>query len=376
MSTFITGVPGTGKTAQVVAELVERRKQNPNVKIYQHGIRELSLDHIQVYCNSDECLACRDVDKTGKLQASEWYEWGKPGDLIVLDEVQRIWSPRHVSAKRPKGVSMLETHRHFGVEFWMMSQHPKLVDSDVRRQMRKHIHAVAAWSGRKLYEWDTVSDDLKISTARERPFKLPAEIFGMYKSADAHIEISRKKPLSFYATIAALCCAVVFAGFAAYRVKSRTETKEEGGASAVLAPQDSPRQNDAVGVTNAEGMKNDFKPAIENRPETAPAYAHLLQVKSVPTLAGCIKSKNSCKCYTNQATPYPVTHLQCLEHVANLHFNPYAAPPGFRGGSASDSQQNHLSENLAAAKSTPLNNKNGFDSVNAIANAEPANDLM
>lgn len=70
----------------------------------------------------------------------------------------------------------------------------------------------------------------------------------------------------------------------------------------------------------------DFEPVIEGKPETAPAYRHLLKVQSVPTLAGCIKSEHACKCYTQQATPYPVTWEQCLEHVANLKFNPYVPP--------------------------------------------------
>jgi zona occludens toxin len=74
----------------------------------------------------------------------------------------------------------------------------------------------------------------------------------------------------------------------------------------------------------------DFTPEIEGVPESAPAYRHLITVKSAPILAGCIKSANACKCYTDQATPYPVTWEQCLEHVAHLRFNPYANPAVFQ----------------------------------------------
>jgi zona occludens toxin len=318
MSTFITGVPGTGKTAQVVAELKERLDKKASVSIYQHGIREFSLPHIQVYCRSDACLACRDAQLTeSSLWAEDWHVWGQAGDLIVLDEVQRIWPPRNVATKRPKSVAMLETHRHFGVEFWLMTQHPKLVDADVRRQMRRHLHMTAGWAGRKLYEWDTVSEDLKLSSARERPFKLPAGIFSLYKSADAHVVITRKKPLSFYAMIGAVILAVLLSIFVVYRIKSRLHPA--ASEAATTAP--------AGGVASAEvGSAHafpDFTPVIPNVPESAPAYAKLVKVQAVPFLAGCIQSAKGCKCYTQQATPYPTVEQYCREVVANHRFNPY-----------------------------------------------------
>ncbi|MDD2759938.1 MAG: zonular occludens toxin domain-containing protein [Methylomonas sp.] len=353
MSTFITGVPGTGKTAQVVAELVERRKQDPNVRIYQHGIRELSLDHIQVYCKSEECLACREVDKNNPdiKWAEDWHDWGKPGDLIVLDEVQRIWSPRHVSSNRPKSVSMLETHRHFGVEFWLMTQHPKLVDADVRRQMRKHVHVTAGWAGRKAYEWDTVSDDLNLTKARERAFNLPADIFALYKSADAHVEISRKKPMSLYVAIASILIAVVLGGFVAYRIKSRLqpsvteppaiagETTAPAGGTPAIAP-----------ASPAAPAQPDFNPRIVGKPETAPAYDGVLKVQSVPVLAGCVSSSNSCHCYTPQATPYPMGYDQCKAYMVTRHFDPYA---GSSSAVAAKSQQQPLRHVAAAGPATP-----------------------
>lgn len=332
MSTFITGVPGTGKTAQVVAELVERVKAHqaklqsgkPSAppRIYQHGIRELKIPHKQVYCSSDECLACRDADKTDALMAENWHEWAQPGDLIVFDEVQRIWSPRHASAKRPKGVAMLETHRHFGVEFWLMTQHPKLVDADVRRQMRKHIHVTAGWAGRKAYEWDTVSDDLNTTKARERAFNLPAEIFDLYKSADAHVEISRKKPLSLYFAIGAIVTALVLGGVVTYRIKSRIHGDAEQTAGVPEATA-SAGDTGTRAVTPPAAPVLDFKPREVGRPETAPAYDGLLKVTAVPTLAGCVSSATACNCYTSQGTPYPMEYDECKIYMQRPHFNPF-----------------------------------------------------
>lgn len=69
----------------------------------------------------------------------------------------------------------------------------------------------------------------------------------------------------------------------------------------------------------------DFNPTIPGVLESAPAYQPLLKVTAVPVLFGCVYSvaKDQCKCYTQQATPYPASKGYCLETVKNHRFNPY-----------------------------------------------------
>jgi len=69
----------------------------------------------------------------------------------------------------------------------------------------------------------------------------------------------------------------------------------------------------------------DFTPTIKGVPESAPAYAQLIQVKQAPILAGCVlnRQKNECKCFTKQATPYPATKEYCNTVVSGDRFNPY-----------------------------------------------------
>lgn len=331
MSTLVTGVGGTGKTAFVVNELKTRiddlKKQRRDIPtIYQHGIRELLIPHVQVYCRSDQCLACREVpDEDKKLMAADLFDYINPGDIAVIDECQRIWPARGPGRPLPAGVAYMETHRHFGAELFFMSQHPSLFDSALRKHFRRHLHVEVKWNGRKLYEWDKCSEALKFAEARERPYKLPSEIFGLYKSAEAHIEIERKKPLSLYVAVGALSLGSVGLGAIIWRnIDKQSEVEQPSNAQIAQV-------TDPSSVASAPGHQTvdafpDFKPEIEGVPESAPAYRPLLKVQSVPTLAGCVKSASSCVCYTHQATRYPTSREYCEETIKGNRFDPYAPP--------------------------------------------------
>lgn len=337
MITLITGTPGAGKTAWLVQELTRLPTQR---KIYVHGIPELKIAHEPVWCRSEHCDHCRSFDLQIEKEIEQggepffleqWHKWVTHGSLIVADEVQRVWRPRSPGSKITEDIAKLETHRHMGVDFWLISQGPHLFDSNVRLLVGRHIHLVANWLGRKEYEWPECRQNLTSrADAVTRPYKLPKQIFGMYKSASLHTKLDKRKPMTFYVMVAALI-AVVLGGYqVSKKIGGTIAAGSMTGASAnqdQIQPvnlSDADTANAGAGAAKLQDLP-DFKPAIEGQPETAPAYRHLLKVTAIPILAGCIKSATSCKCYTAQATPYPVTWEQCQEHVANLKFNPYAS---------------------------------------------------
>ncbi len=337
MITLITGTPGAGKTAWTVQELTRLPSQR---KIYVHGIPDLKVAHEPVFCTSELCEHCRSFDlqqmqEEGKViyLVEDWPYWATDGSLIVLDEVQRVWRPTNSASALPEEIAALETHRHKGLDFWLISQGPHLFHSNVRLLVGRHIHLVANWRGRTEYEFPECRQNVTSrGDAVIRPYKLPKQIFKLYKSASLHTKLNKRKPLSFYV----LCfCALVLA-IIGYRIYNRINEFSNPGQAIQPAATDNPP---AVGVTPATATLGagaggasavqpmskppDFTPAVPGHPETAPAYAALLKVTAVPVLAGCISTKTSCKCYTHQGTPYPVTWEQCHEHMRNLHFNPY-----------------------------------------------------
>lgn len=331
MITLITGGPGTGKTAWLLNQLLDLRKIEPDKELYIHGVRNLrGIAHEQIFCKSQLCDICRAQDKDQKSKdvkfVEDWPQWKVTGSLIIIDEVQRIWRPRTGGTPPPESVSGLETHRHYGLDFWLISQGPHLFDNAIRLLVGRHIHLVAKWSGRTEYEWPECKQDVQSrSDAVIRPYSLPKRVYSLYDSAELHTKQNKRKPISFYALIVAGILALTLGYTVFSRIKAKMtppviEVVESGG-GALATPSDST----TINPVNIIDAYPDFTPRIPGVAETAPAYAKLIQVKAVPLLAGCVLSSKGCKCYTSQATPYPSTDLYCREVVNNHRFNPYLA---------------------------------------------------
>lgn len=266
--------------------------------------------------------------------------------LIVIDEAQRYFpaSARDI----PNSVwYWFEYHRHFGADIILMTQHPSSLHRRVLNIAEHYIEAAPPGlrQVKNLLRYSlrdtTTNEIISQSSQRTEP-----QVFKAYKSA-THAQ-GIKPPTNhltkFYYLGGALASFVIvgIVVFYSYLMNAFNGDKAERPQPTASskpwpktqqpAAQQLPVTNQAekINIGAGDHTKTDelnFEPTIPGKPETAPAYRHLLQVKSIPTLAGCIKSKNACKCYTQQATPYPVTWEQCLEHVANIHFNPYVSQP-------------------------------------------------
>lgn len=348
MITLITGTPGAGKTAWTVQELTRLPSQR---KIYIHGIPQLKIAHEPIFCTSELCDHCREhthivdypggideqgnkydgfsiyeeIDKPGirAYLVEEWNLWATEGSLIVIDEVQRIWRP--LGSKVPDEIAALETHRHKGLDLWLISQGPHLFHTNIRLLIGRHIHLVSTWKGRNEYEFPECRQNVTSrGDAVIRPYKLPKKIFHLYKSASLHVKTTHRRPLSFYFLIAVVLLAALMGVKAYNRFSNLNTAKETPGAVEARAGAVAPT---APGVpTFEEHQKSkfpDFKPQIPSVPASAPAYEHLVKVTQVPHLIGCVKTPDFCRCYTRQGVPTPVSFQFCGEYLAGHYFNPY-----------------------------------------------------
>jgi zona occludens toxin len=321
MITLLTGAPGAGKTAELVNLLVDLADERP---LFVHGLNGLRLPHTVV-------------------DASQWHRDLPDGAVLVVDEVQQVWRPRGPSHAAPESVQALETHRHRGIDVFLTTQQPKLLDSNVRALVGRHIHLRdTGWLGRWRYEWPECSENLAWKTCSlKKRFKLPRRSFPLYKSATEHTKVQRGRSLVPYVAGGAL---LVFAWLAWMVVGIVTGAGDEPAAPAVASPAvvaASPTANrggQADDVT-AASLHRAFTPRIANVPNTAPAYDEMRKVVAMPRIMGGYCQGGHCRCYIQNAQRAPITHEACAAWVADPPFDPYHVEqrsPAWRDASGAD----------------------------------------
>lgn len=326
MITLITGVPGTGKTCYMITFLLQAQKDER--PIFVHGIPELKIPHTPVYCKAASCSVCagnRPDDGTEILLAEEWDHWAPEGAVMCFDEVQNVYRPRKQGVAAPSSVMAFETHRHTGIDFFLLSQSPMLFDSNVRRLIGRHIHLRTNWAGRQQFEWAECQESVKsVSGAIKSNYTLDKKNFALYKSAELHTKQKKKMPPALY-VLASMLCVMGFLGYKISQSMGDKFAPVDAAAGAALA--DTPAALQSASPETVVPNLYDYEPVIANRPESAPAYADLVQVVSYPRISACVMQKRSgdCKCYSQQGTRIEVEYSYCRNYVRERPFDPYKA---------------------------------------------------
>lgn len=337
MITIITGTPGAGKTALAVAMAMEITDR----PIFVWGIPELKLPHTPAPPVAEWTTLITSEEDDTKTRPVFTFP---PSALVIIDESQNVYRPRGSGSKVPDHVAALETHRHGGIDFWLITQHPRLLDGNVKELCGRHIHLRNTALGRYLYEWPEAADP-KSSTERSvaavRRYKLPKKVFGVYKSASLHVKQSRRLPNSAYFVIGALAVGGYFAyGF--YGSMSKLQGEVSGatvsnGALNAGAPGASGQGAQIPSVDPALAYARSYQPRLAGYAHTAEAYQGITQPRRVPIPAACIATEKRCSCYTQDATPYALPESDCREIVKGgifLPFDPEGPQQGGEGGRA------------------------------------------
>ena len=304
---LLTGQPGSGKTNYMVSQLVKNSDLRDRA-LYVDGIIDLNHDKVTYFDLPDGC------------SVENWPDWLPDGAILVVDECQRYFRPRP-SGQRPLAyVTELETHRHRGVDFFFITQHTRLIDVNVRSFVENHKHFGKTQLGtRRFFEWQrcgNIDSRSDAASALVRMYRLDTSVYPLYTSASEHTKIRVKRSRWLYVFPVVLLLLVYFL----YR--SVAVVRHVGQAQSVGVVSD-PVELETPVV--APLVTDVFEARILGRPWTAPAYDHLLQVKSVPYPAGCLVRGGQCSCYTVQATPLDVDERFCRDFVVNRVFNPYRA---------------------------------------------------
>jgi len=317
--TLHTGLPGAGKTLFSLA-LIKQIGDAEKCPVYFSGITD---------CMVPGWIELED--------ASRWYEL-PPRSILIIDEAQRVFRPRHFSAQVPEHVAKLETIRHQGIRLVLITQHPRLIESNVRRLAGKHRHYIRAFNSKvgSVHEWDEVKEDCDTSGGRKDSIRTsqahPVEAYKWYKSAEVHT-VKRAIPARL---ILALCIPVLVVGLGVVAFKAMTRFGDSDRISAGVKEKNAATASKAGEKSTSKGEEKLTalqwvelrRPRIAGLAFTAPAYDEVTKPTSAPFPAACASTAARCSCYTEQATVLEMDDALCRSIVDRGFFKEFGQEKG------------------------------------------------
>ena len=336
MITLITGTPGAGKTLYAIAKLLQPvigttvTKKNDDgsseeiTRIGYTNINGLQLEHEPISNGGEWVQQQKSAWQFFPIGEGkglrDWHLWAKPGSLIVYDEFQKVWPMVPNGSPVPPDIQALDTHRHLGVDFILITQSPNNYNRHIQGLVGRHLHVrrMGNLGLTIVYEWDHCSKQLMFSKSISKaPWRYDKSIFSLYKSAELHTKTPRRIPTLAYVVLFALAGAAylipTFAGRLAEYTESATQTIE---------------QNPITGEAATQTPTDEFNylayiPRLSHQPNSAPAFDELRQVINMPRIAGGICSPRRCVCYTEQGTNAGLTTDECRDWLDNPPYDPY-----------------------------------------------------
>ena len=143
--------------------------------------------------------------------ALNWWAWCEPGDVIVIDECQRLFRPMASGRRVPRFMSRLETARHYGVQFIYLTQFANLLHANLRGLIGPHeeVRRIFGRGRTVVYQWDRTSMTMSVDKASKRFWKHDKSAFELYKSAELHTGFAHRLPFALWACLGAFVALLV-----------------------------------------------------------------------------------------------------------------------------------------------------------------------
>lgn len=298
MITLATGLPGAGKTLYTIAfvKALSEREQRP---VFYSGIKDLALPWHEI--DAEKWIDCPD------------------GAIIVIDECQRLFRPRGNGAAVPPWVSKLETHRHQGIDIFLVTQHPMLIDANVRRLTERHFHVSRRFGMHRatILEFQSCKDQplAKLADAQRHQWSYPKEAFAYYKSAEVHT-VKRRVPVQLFVLIGVL---LMSGASVWWFIRSHYQDGQ-----VILPGQSAPLKSEPVAasappskaagdrpLTTAEYVGR-HQPRVEGLAYTAPVYDEVVKPVRAPIPTHTVIFGGKCQAYSQQVTRLDMPQAMCL----------------------------------------------------------------
>lgn len=300
MITLTTGVPGSGKSLLTIHRVKEKAEKEMR-PVYYSGISDLKLPWIEL----------DDPTQWDTLEA---------GSIIVIDECQRVFRPRGAGQQVPAYISAMETHRHKGYDIYLITQHPMLVDQNIRRLVGCHWHVVRKFGMQfaQVHEFGSTHEitSRNLANAIRTDFRYPKEAFNYYKSAELHTHKAKIPKRVWF--LAAAPFLLVGLGWYGYNKALDVGKKPEALAAASPAVTSSVVPAAAPSGLPAQQTRAQYlaatQPRIDGLHATAPKYDELTRPTDAPWPAACMITK-----YFDQEKGKKVDKCGCIDQQGNRY---------------------------------------------------------
>lgn len=340
MITLLTGLPGHGKGVYGLDWLISKVNKE-NQKLQEQG-KEVRT----VYYNG--ITDCKIPNWVHLDDPQLWYEC-PAGSFILIDECQRIFRVRANGSQVPKYISELETHRHHGFDMLLITQHPMLIDQNIRRLVGQHFHIIRKFGMQKanVHEFNAVVEQPQKSRKGSvlHAYSYNKAIYALYKSAEVHT-VKRNIPMRYFLMF---LLPIVAIGMVWWAVQQLLPSSMQDG----VFGKDGQKLPEVTGkvVTAAASIPTDYfesrVPRIKTLAYTAPVYDEVTEVKHAPYPAACVQMGNMCKCYTQQGTRLKTADSLCSQIVADGFF------VEFEQSATNDARRNETSSGVSGEGTSP-----------------------
>lgn len=308
MITLLTGLPGNGKTLRAL-QIVEELCRKENRPLFVMGIKltdQFPLQWEQVPPVS-KWTEKRPLEEDPTIMAPAFTF--PVNAVIVIDECQKVFRPRSSSAAVPDHVAAFETHRHEGIDFVLLTQHPMFVDPNIRRLTNRHIHMVRVFGAQaaNIHEWQQVKEscDKMRNNSQQKPWLFPKHIYTWYESAKAHTYKFRP-PLRALV----LLLGPVLLGILIWVIVSWFKGRDAEHQSPAKPANTSAAAASAPGASRTDWLGSHI-PRVPGLPHTAPWYDEATSPVDAPAPVGCSLVADRCRCYSVQGTVINVSNEMC-----------------------------------------------------------------
>lgn len=314
---LITGQNGAGKSLRAIELMYKRHGEG--MEVYAFGFRGLKAPFVKPFA---------DPRRWRELPANA---------VLFVDEAQQVWRTRSGGRPVPPEVMDLETHRHQGIDIYLITQSPMYLDSHLRPLISSHEHLISYdKSSARLFRFTECYEDVKSSALRSKAqfevWKYPVVHYADYDSAEVHTAKAKVPWRQRIAKVFFALAGLLIVGGIAYFFWGPETPKAKPAAGTAAAPAKSLGSSLLGGFGNLQSGRGERHYA--NAQEYVEAQPRLYCMSSGEGI------DRTCTCLTEQGTKWQMRIDQCVQMARwGPAYNPYKEAPQLAAGSLQEARE-------------------------------------